>query len=113
MSKPETKQRKGEAKGEIARVKTINRKQMLLRATDVEGLVEYDHPVRAVWEMVGQLDLSSYRQGIASVAGSAGRPAMDPQLMISLWIYAYSEGVSSAREISRLCEYHPAYQWLT
>jgi transposase len=113
MRKQETKQRKGEPKGEPARVKTINRWQMILRATDVEGLVEYDHPVRAVWEMVGQLDLTGYRQGIASVEGSAGRPAMDPQLMISLWIYAYSEGVSSAREISRLCEYHPAYQWLT
>src|SRR5204863_6835243 len=27
--------------------------------------------------------------------------------------YAYSGGVSSAREIERRCEYHPAYQWLT
>jgi hypothetical protein len=34
-------------------------------------------------------------------------------LLISLWIYAYKDGVSSAREIGRLCEYHPAYQWLT
>lgn len=33
--------------------------------------------------------------------------------MISLWLYAYKDGVSSAREIARLCEYHPAYQWLT
>ena len=45
--------------------------------------------------------------------GEAGRPAHDPQLLISLWIYAYSEGVSSAREMARRCEYHPAYQWLT
>ena len=42
-----------------------------------------------------------------------GRPAYDPQLLISVWIYAYSEGVSSAREVARRCEYHPAYQWLT
>src|SRR2546422_6005215 len=33
--------------------------------------------------------------------------------MICLWIYAYSRGVSSAREIARLCEYEPACQWLT
>ena len=38
---------------------------------------------------------------------------MDPRLLISLWIYAYSKGVSAAREISRLSEYDPAYQWLT
>jgi hypothetical protein len=47
------------------------------------------------------------------VEGEAGRPAYDPWLLISLWIYAYSEGVSSAREVARRCEYHPAYQWLT
>jgi len=35
------------------------------------------------------------------------------RLLISLWIYAYKEGVHSAREIAQLCEYHPAYQWLT
>jgi hypothetical protein len=34
-------------------------------------------------------------------------------LLISLWIYASKDGVSSAREIGRLCQYHPAYQWLT
>ena len=34
-------------------------------------------------------------------------------MLISLWIYAYSKGVSAAREISRLSEYDPAYQWLT
>jgi transposase len=43
----------------------------------------------------------------------AGRPAFDPQLLISLWVYAYSRGVGSAREISRRCEYEPAFQWLT
>jgi hypothetical protein len=43
----------------------------------------------------------------------AGRDAFDPRLLVSLWVYATSEGVSSAREIRRLCEYHPAYQWLT
>ncbi len=45
--------------------------------------------------------------------GEAGRPVWDPQMLISLWIYAYKDGVSSAREITRLCGYHPAYQWLT
>ena len=72
-----------------------------------------DHEVRAIWEFVGRLDLSRYYEEIEVVEGEAGRPALDPQLMISLWIYAYSKGVGSAREISRLCEYDPAYQWLT
>jgi transposase len=95
------------------RVKSINRKQMLLRSIDVEKLVEEDHPVRAIWEMVGQLDLSAIYERIEAVEGKAGQSAHDPRLLMSLWIYAYSEGVSSAREVSRLCQYHPGYQWLT
>ena len=45
--------------------------------------------------------------------GAAGRPAFDPQLLVSLWIDSYGRGVSSARAIERRCEYDPAYQWLT
>jgi transposase len=95
------------------RLKQINRQQMLLRPVEVEKLVEEDHPVRAIWELVGRLDLEPFYAEIQSVEGVAGRPVWDPQLLISLWLYAYKEGVSSAREIARLCEYHPAYQWLT
>ncbi len=95
------------------RLRRVNRQQMLLRPTDVEKLIPEDHPARAIWELVGRLDLHPYYEGIKAVEGKAGQPALDPQLLISLWIYAYSKGVSSAREVSRLCGYHPAYQWLT
>jgi transposase len=101
-----------EGKGE-PRLERVNRQQMMWRTVDVERLIEEDHPARAIWELVGKLDLRSFHQTIDAVEGVAGRPALDPQLLISLWIYAYSEGVSSAREISRRCEFNPAYQWLT
>jgi transposase len=94
------------------RCKPIERRQLMLRAVDVEKLVPEGHPVRAIWELVGTLDLKPFYGEIGSLEGSAGRPVWDPQMLISLWIYAYKDGVSSAREISRLCEYHPAYQWL-
>jgi transposase len=100
-------------KSRRVRLKPINREQMVLRPMDVERLVSEDHEVRAIWEFVGRLDLSPYYEEVDAVEGEAGRPALDPQLMVSLWIYAYSKGVSSGREISRLCEYDPAYQWLT
>ena len=38
-----------------------------------------------------------------------GRPAFDPQLLISLWINAYSQRIGSAREVARRCEYDPAF----
>jgi len=62
---------------------------------------------------VGRFNLELFYAEVESVEGVAGRPVWDPRLLISLWIYAYKEGVSSAREIARLCEYHPAYQWLS
>jgi hypothetical protein len=47
------------------------------------------------------------------VEGKAGRPGWDPRLLISLWVYGYGEGVGSGRAIEELCEWEPAYQWLT
>jgi transposase len=96
-----------------ARCQSVDRQQLLLRCVDVDKLIEEDHPARAVWELVEQLDLEPFYAPIEAVEGAAGRPAWDPRVLISLWIYALSQGVSSAREISRLCEYHPAYQWVT
>jgi transposase len=102
----------GEVAGE-ARLKEVDRRQLLLRTVDVERLIPGDHAARAIWEFVGQLDLSRYKEQVRSVAGGAGRPAYDPQLLVSLWVYSYSRGESSARAIERLCEHEPAYQWLT
>ena len=95
------------------RLKAIDRQQMCLHPVEVDRLVEEDHPVRAVWELIGQRDLSWFYAPIKAVEGVAGREAIDPQLLISLWVWAYSEGVSSAREMERRCRYHPVYQWLT
>jgi len=96
-----------------ALVRKVNRAQMFWRAVDVERLVGEDHPARAIWEFVGRLDLSGYYECIQSSAEAGGRPAFDPQLLISLWVYAYSVGIGSAREIARRCEWDPAFQWLT
>lgn len=97
----------------LPRLKPINRQQMILRTVMVEDLLDMDHPARAIWELVGGLDLSLFYKEIKAVEGAAGQNANDPHLLICLWIYAYSEGVSAAREVSRRCDYHPAYQWLT
>ena len=95
------------------RFKTIDRRQSFFRTVDVEALIEEDHPARAIWNVVEKLDLSGFSQEVRAVEGLAGRAATDPRLLATLWIYAYSQGIGSAREISRLCGYHPAYQWLT
>jgi transposase len=94
-------------------IRHVNRQQMSWRAIDVERLLSEDHPARAIWALVGCLDLSGLYRTIESNAEEGGRPAFDPQLLISLWVYAYSQGLGSAREVARRCEYDPAFQWLT
>lgn len=95
------------------RLKPIQRDQMVLHPVHVEHLVEPDHPIRAIWELVGGLDLSRFYADIKAVEGVAGQDATNPRLLICLWIYAYSERINSAREVARRCAYHPVYQWLT
>ena len=95
------------------RLKPINRSQTMLRTIDVEKLVEEDHVVRGIWSMVNRLDMKRLEKGIKAVEGRAGQSSLDPRLLMSLWIYAISQGVSSARELSRMCHYEPGCQWLT
>jgi transposase len=88
-----------------------------LRTVDVENLIDENHSARSVWELVGGLDLTLYHAQIAAVEGTAGqgtagREHTAPQLLISLWLYAYIRGISSAREVARQCELEPGFQWL-
>jgi transposase len=96
----------------VPRLVAIDRRQLLLRTVDVEKLVDNERSVRGIWELIGRLDLRLYDAQIAAVEGSAGREHTDQQLLISLWLYAYSRGISSARELARQCEYEPGCQWL-
>jgi transposase len=108
-TQPEPAEAAGERR---ARVKPVVRNQLMWRPVEVEQLIPADHPARAIWELVGQCDLSGFYAKIEAVEGVAGRPAHDPRLLISLLIYGYQEGIPSAREIAERCTYHPAYQWL-
>src|ERR1700692_1749446 len=94
-------------------IRYVNRQQMSWRAVDVDKLIAEDHRARAIWTLVGRLDLSPFYRAIESSTEEGGRPAFDPQLLISLWVYAYSQGIGSAREVARRCAYDPAFQWLT
>lgn len=90
----------------------IDRNQQVLQPLNIEKLVVADHPARKIWAVVGELDLSRFEQDIQAVEGRAGRNTFPPHLLISIWIYAYSKGLHSAREIERQMAYEPGLQWL-
>jgi transposase len=94
------------------RVQRPNRTQLELRPIDLEALLPADHRARVVWEFVEGLDLGPLYERIKAVEGQAGRPAIDPAILMALWLYATVEGVGSARALARLCEEHDAYRWI-
>ena len=94
------------------RVLLAERNQIELRAVDLDATIALDHPARNVWAFVERLDLSALYGAIGSVEGRAGRAAIDPKILLALWLYATVDGVGSAREIERLTEAHDAYRWI-
>jgi len=94
------------------RVERPNREQLELRSVDLESVLPADHRARLVWEFVAGLDLAPWYREIKAVAGHAGRPAIDPAILMALWLYATVDGVGSARAVARLCEEHDAYRWI-
>jgi transposase len=94
------------------RVQRPNRTQLELRPVDLEGVLPADHRARLVWEFIEGLDLQSLYDRIKALEGQAGRPAIDPAILVALWLYATLDGVGSARALARLCEAHDAYRWI-
>ena len=95
-----------------ARVVRPDRRQLRWDRIDLEGLLPADHRARLVWSFVESLDLSQLYDQVLSREGEAGRPAADPAVLLSLWLYATIEGVGSARELERLAQSDAAYRWL-
>ena len=97
--------------GEV-RLERADRSQVRLEAVDLEALVSGDHRVRSIWAFVAGLDLSPLHAAVRSREGQAGRPAIDPAILVCLWLYATLENVGSARELARLTRAHVAYRWI-
>jgi transposase len=96
----------------VPRVKRPIRDQIEIRTMCVDDLVPPDDQVRAVWTFVMEQDLSSLYDKIAAVEGEAGRDAIDPRILMALWLYATIDAVGSAREIARLTVRDNPYQWI-
>jgi len=95
-----------------ARVRRPERSQVQMRLECDDDLVPAEHPVRLIWQVTGNLDLSAFYAAIQAREGHVGRDATDPRLLVALWLYAATRGVGSARELDRLCRESRPYQWL-
>ncbi|MBI4842437.1 MAG: IS1182 family transposase, partial [candidate division NC10 bacterium] len=95
-----------------ARLREADRGQLAWGPVDLDAMLGQDHPARAILAVVGRLDLDALYQPIRARDEMAGAPAIDPKVLLALWVHATSEGEASAREIWRLTQMHTAYRWL-
>jgi len=78
----------------------------------LDDLIPPGHKARLVWELVRGLDPTPLYAQIKAVEGHAGRPPIDPQILVALWLYATDEGIAKARELYRRCYDCDPYKWL-
>jgi transposase len=96
----------------LLRLETAERGQIEFQQGSLDDLLSADHRARQVWDYVEGLDLGVLYGRVRTTVQSTGRPAIDPAILMSLWLYGTLEGVGSARLLDRLCKSDAAYRWL-
>src|ERR1700728_5165007 len=94
------------------RLRKPDRVQVTMRVECDDDLIPEGHSARTIWSVIEKLDLRAFHEPIKARDGVCGRDATDPRLLASLWLYAATRGVGSARELARLCVESRPYRWL-
>jgi len=97
---------------ENLRLRCVDRERVAPIPARLEELLPADHLARLIWAATARLDLTAFYAPIVVVVGGPGQAATDPQILVALWLYATSQGVTSARALNDLCVAHLAYIWL-
>lgn len=93
-------------------MRLADRAQVGMHFCSIDELVAVDHPVRAIWDAVCQMDLSAFVTPIAAREFTEGRPANDVRVMVGLWLWAAVNNVARGRVLSRLCERDLSFKWM-
>ena len=94
------------------RLSCANREGVTPVPTRLDAILPADHTARLIWDALTLLDLTAFYASVRVSNTGPGRSAIDPKLLLALWVYATAEGESSARHISELCVCHLGYMWL-
>lgn len=88
-----------------------NREQMYLMPVSLKEWLPEGHLAWFILDAVEAIDLSKFY--LKYRADGWGRAAYEPQMMVSLLLYAYCLGVRSSRQIERDCEVDIAFRVIT
>ena len=88
-----------------------NREQLYLMPVSLRDWLPEGHLAWFMLEAVEEIDLTRFY--LKYRADGWGRAAYDPQMMVSVLLYAYCLGVRSSRQIERACEMDVAFRVIT
>jgi len=94
------------------KLKSPCRTQVEFQMCSLNDLVNEGHKARTVWDFVDAMDTSVCLRNISTISGAIGRPAVDPKILLALWIYSILDGNCSARKLDELCQNHDIYKWI-
>jgi hypothetical protein len=72
------------------RLRGVSRDRVAPIPARLADLLPADHLARLLWDAVARLDLTAFYASIAVVIGGPGQAATDPQILVTLWLYALS-----------------------
>ena len=98
--------------GSRIRFSTADRNQREFRDFCVDELVRENHQVRILWSYVCRLDLSELHAPYQVTEGKVGQNPVDPRILLTLWLMAALEGISSGRRLASLCQRDNIYRWI-
>jgi len=86
----------------------VDREQGFLLPPDMRQWLPEGHPVWLVIEAVRLLDTSVFHA--RRKTGGAGAAGYDPDMLVTVLVWAYANGVASSRRIERLCGQDVAFR---
>lgn len=112
MSTPDAGTKTEPSDSRPLRLRQPTRDQVTPVPAYLDAVLPEDHLARLIWQATGLLDLAPFALHLVVTADGPGRAAASPRLLVAVWLYAFSQGVTSAREVARLCVRDLAYIWL-
>ena len=86
-----------------------DRNQNDLLGYRIDDFAKSDKKSRFVVDLVSRLNLKTL---FASYSDQGG-DAYPPDMMLALWFYAYSNGITSTRDLEELCQYDTRYMYIS
>src|ERR1700733_14667961 len=91
------------------RYRPVDRDQSFLLPPDMRDWLSAEHPVHLVVRVVEQhLDTSAFHA--LRRTGGAGTAGYDPDMLVTVLVWAYAHGVRCSRDMERLCRTDVAFR---